>query len=1532
MIFRWLKYEIPGFLFLILLAANISELSGQTTYTSAQSGDWTAGSTWVGGVAPGAADNAIIKDGHTVRLTLGGAGSVIHDLTIEDGAVLDADNKEMNVTGKFEVNGIYTSFEGAAQDLNFSGDTLEGTGTIAVNKNTSYFIILSSTTILPAAELNIFGHIRIAAAVTVTNQGMIEVNGEINGQNSTTSVWTNDAGSTVEAGDLMMSIGILNASASGNTIVYMQQADQAVKIPSAFTYYNLTISGSGIKNISAGLIINNDLTISSGTLNSNGNNLQIRGNWINAGDFTEGTGTVTFNGTTDQSIKNASGEVFYNLTVNKSSGSLILNNDINVSGTLTMTSGVISTGTGVLILGTSTATTGTLSRTGGFITGSFRRWINSTGTFLFPVGTTADYHPLNITLNGLGAGGTLTSKFSESVPGSNGLPLFDNPDWLYNTFVDGFWELSKADGFDLGGGNNYNITLDGTGFTAFSINGATRILTRADAGSAWLAQGTHLSPVGNVARRNTLTLLSAQYALGDTTNCTPPVTSVITGSDEVCTSASGVPYSVTNNPPNTYNWIITGGNVATGQVTNNITVDWGSTGMANARVRVIESNSCTYGAPEDLTVTIHSIQPSSISGKTTVAEMTAGESYTVAGIAGYTYTWAITGGTLASGQGTSSITVDWGSNGTGIVSVVAQKPGCASAPAKELYVKKYVVIESIASGDWDDPATWDCNCVPLATLPYDNVRIKNGHTVSLVAGGAGTEVKNFIIETGGTLDPNDRIMTIHENFELFGTYGNGNKDLIMNGSGSYIDGVGTLQQGIVLSANVYFRSTAVINITAGDIEVGNGVQVSNYGSVTIAGNITGGNATSKWTNENNSVLRIGGTLLTTGTLAASASGNTVNYNGTVAQAIKTPLSSYYNLTTGGSGNKNMSVALDVNGNITLSAGNLITNNFNINLAGDWNNTGGTFAEGTGTVIFDGSSSQTISGVETFYNLNLTNTSGLYLNNNVSVSGTLTMGGGNIYPQASKLIIGTGAGTPGTLSYTSGIVAGKLERWVNATGTGILYPIGTSGIYRPATITYNNLGSGSVIGEFIAADPGSAGLPLSEGGINVTNQFTEGYWSFTAANGLTTNDYNIQLTATNFTSYTIVPGTRIIKKTAGGNWVLDGTHAAASSPDLFRNNLTGGIAVTGTHFGAGHISCPGLTINRVITDVSCYEDGDGAIDVTMSGGIAPYTYAWGHGPTTEDVSGLSGGSYSLNVTDANGCEVDSTFTVYEPFALILSIDSVDNVTCPGGSDGAVYASATGGTVPYQFSIDGGMTWQGSGTFSGLTANNYTIDLLDNNLCTDDSTVVVIESDTILPTVLCQNITVQLDASGNVSITPAQIDNGSSDNCLIDTMYLNKYDFTCADTGVNNVTLIVIDNSGNTDSCIAVVTVEDNVDPVVTCQDITVQLDAGGNATITPEDVLNTLIDNCTDSASIGLSLDISTFDCTDLGSPVTVTLTADDGNGNTAQCTADVTVEDNVDPVVTCKDITVQLDAGGSATIITTDVLNTLSDNCTDSAS
>jgi len=119
---------------------------------------------------------------------------------------------------------------------------------------------------------------------------------------------------------------------------------------------------------------------------------------------------------------------------------------------------------------------------------------------------------------------------------------------------------------------------------------------------------------------------------------------------------------------------------------------------------------------------------------------------------------------------------------------------------------------------------------------------------------------------------------------------------------------------------------------------------------------------------------------------------------------------------------------------------------------------------------------------------------------------------------------------------------------------------------------------------------------------------------------------------------------------------------------------------------------------------------------------------------------------------------------------------------------------------------------------------------------DSVVTTVKTlETEDPVAACQNITIQLDASGSASITGVDIDGGSTDNCGISTLVAAPSTFTCADVGSNTVGLTVTDINGLTGSCPAFVVVEDTVSPVALCNDLTIQLDAAGNASITAEPV-------------------------------------------------------------------------------------------------
>jgi hypothetical protein len=140
------------------------------------------------------------------------------------------------------------------------------------------------------------------------------------------------------------------------------------------------------------------------------------------------------------------------------------------------------------------------------------------------------------------------------------------------------------------------------------------------------------------------------------------------------------------------------------------------------------------------------------------------------------------------------------------------------------------------------------------------------------------------------------------------------------------------------------------------------------------------------------------------------------------------------------------------------------------------------------------------------------------------------------------------------------------------------------------------------------------------------------------------------------------------------------------------------------FGFEQNQFPPLGITAIVTDVTCNGSANGAIDITVTGGDGTYTYLWSPGgQTTEDITGLSGGTYSVHVEDGNGPVGDMEFTVDEPAPLAVGYSVTHPPVCPGGY-ATVEITATGGTPPYS----------GTGIFSqavGLT--DYTV--TDANGC-------------------------------------------------------------------------------------------------------------------------------------------------------------------------------------------------------------------------
>ena len=524
------------------------------TKTASVTGNWNATATWGGSPIPTSSDDVIINSGVTVSFNIYGTSTTVLSLTVNESGVLTfntLDGNSLTITGDVTNNGtlrIGNQTGGAkVHTLNVGGnftnngifyatDPIGGTG-----QDDHLDVVLNGTAaqLIGGTTATIFRDLTISntsAAVTATNNFSvthITFPADYDGYTLTVNAnATFNTGTYVISGTGDFTLAPGGTLGIGSTAgITSSGATGSIQVTGTRTYStdaNYTYIGAASQNIGNGfptnlsgtmtvdntgniVTLDNTRTIASGgsivltagtfaagtnlTMSSFSSLIQTGGNIT--GNL-QGTGTysVTYTGNSITTGAELSGSGLNNLTVNlNSSQSLTLDQSRTVAGTLTLTNGNIITNSNILTLGTSTSSLGTLSRTSGTITGNFQRWFTAStmSNVLFPIGTASNYRPANISFTSAPSiGGTLTSFFTASNPGTAGLPLDDGGTSIVNVGIEGYWTINAANGL---AGGTYSLDLTADGFIGVIDVSTLRIIKRSTSGS-WTLNGSHTAGTG----------------------------------------------------------------------------------------------------------------------------------------------------------------------------------------------------------------------------------------------------------------------------------------------------------------------------------------------------------------------------------------------------------------------------------------------------------------------------------------------------------------------------------------------------------------------------------------------------------------------------------------------------------------------------------------------------------------------------------------------------------------------------------------------------------------------------------------------------------------------------------------------------------------------------------------------------------------------------------------------------------------------------------------------------------------------------
>ena len=295
-----------------------------------------------------------------------------------------------------------------------------------------------------------------------------------------------------------------------------------------------------------------------------------------------------------------------------------------------------------------------------------------------------------------------------------------------------------------------------------------------------------------------------------------------------------------------------------------------------------------------------------------------------------------------------------------------------------------------------------------------------------------------------------------------------------------------------------------------------------------------------------------------------------------------------------------------------------------------------------------------------------------------------------------------------------------------------------------------------------------------------------------------------------------------------------------------------------------------------SQVSCFAGSNGAINLTISGGTAPFTYAWSNGASTEDISGLTAGTFTVSITDANGCITSASAQIIQPAAALASgLNVSQNVSCFGGSNGALDLTVNGGTAPYTYAWSNGSSSQ---DLSGLSSGTFTVTVTDANGCTSVQSGSVSQPAAALSGTA--SVTQQVNCfAGNNGAIGLVVNGGTAPYAFLWSNGSTSQNINNLSSGTYSVTVTdangcITNNSATITQPIAALSGSTNVSSQVSCF-------AGSNGSI------NLTVNGGTSPYSYSWSNGASTQNITGL-SAGTYTVTVTDGNGCTTSASSQIT--------------------------------------------